>query len=157
MRMAGVFSRLALIFMLMIGSACAQLEAPGDISPDVAVIESDGAEHRFRVEIADEPEEITTGLMYRTELAEDAGMLFDFKRPQVVSMWMKNTLISLDMAFIDETGVITRIAENTTPRSLESIPSGGPVLAVLEVNGGTFARLGVETGDRVRHPIFNKR
>jgi len=81
-------------------------------------------------------------------------MLFDFERDQPVSMWMKNTLIPLDMAFIAKDGVIKRIAENTTPRSLESIPSGEPVVAVLEVNGGTFARLGVRSGDTVRHPMF---
>ena len=91
----------------------------------------------------------------RTELAENAGMLFDFEETQPVSMWMKNTLIPLDIAFIDKDGVIRRIAAETTPRSLESISSGAPVIAVLEVNGGVFERLGVEEGDRVRHPMFN--
>lgn len=138
-------------------SACAQ----GDLNPaaqnsseNVVIIVAASGEHRFNVELADEPEERRVGLMYRTELEEDAGMLFDFGEPQQISMWMKNTLIPLDMAFIDEQGVIRRIAANTTPRSLESIPSGAAVISVLEVNGGAFERLGVKEGDRVKHPIF---
>lgn len=139
--------------------ACAQGElnssARNNTSQDVVTIQAaSSGEHRFNIELADEPEERRVGLMYRTEMAEDAGMLFDFEKPQQISMWMKNTLIPLDMAFIDEQGVIRRIAADTTPRSLESIPSGAEVIAVLEVNGGTFERLGIEEGDRVRHPIF---
>lgn len=140
-------------------SACAQGElnssARNNASKDVVTIQAvSGGEHRFNIELADEPEERRVGLMYRTEMAADAGMLFDFEKPQQISMWMKNTLIPLDMAFIDEQGVIRRIAADTTPRSLESIPSGALVIAVLEVNGGTFERLGIAEGDKVRHPIF---
>lgn len=140
-------------------SACAQGELSSSAryaAENVVVIEAASGEHKFNVELADEPEEQRIGLMYRTELAADAGMLFDFGEPGHRSMWMKNTLISLDMAFIDEEGVIRRIAANTTPRSLESIRSGAEVIAVLEVNGGTFARLNIEEGDRVRHPIFQQ-
>lgn len=151
MSMPGVFSRLLLIFVFLTETACAQ-----GLSQDVAVIESDSGKHRFKVEIADDIEEVQIGLMFRTELAENAGMLFDFKAMQPISMWMKNTYIPLDMAFIDDEGVIVRIAENTTPRSLEEITSGEPVIAVLEVNGGIFDRLGIEPGDRVRHPIFER-
>ena len=154
-----VFSA-ALVAAALLAAACAQ----GDLSPggvlgaqNVVIIETDGGEHRFTVELADEPEERRVGLMHRTELAEDAGMLFDFgDKPQIQSMWMKNTLIPLDIAFIDEDGVIRRLAANTTPRSLESIASGAPVIAVLEVNGGAFARLDIEEGDRVRHPMFSR-
>lgn len=155
MSIPGALSKLLLIFIIVTGAACVQSESPGG-RQDVALIISDSGKHRLQVDVVNEPEEIRTGLMYRTELAADAGMLFDFKTVQPISMWMKNTYIPLDMAFIDEDGVIVRIAENTTPHSLEEISSGEPVLAVLEVNAGTFARLGIEAGDRVRHPVFNR-
>lgn len=157
MRIPGVFPKLFMIFALLTqGAACAQSESTIGDPENIVIIDSDTGKHRFHVEIADDFDEITMGLMYRTELPDDAGMLFVFKPAQSISMWMKNTLIPLDMAFIGEDGVIKRIAENTTPRSLEAIPSGEPVLAVLEVNGGAFARLGVKPGDRVRHPVFKK-
>ena len=150
----------ALLFLIALSFAtCAQNDRAGGErasgATDSVVIESGAERHRFYVEIADDDEERRIGLMYRTELAQDAGMLFDFGEPQQLSMWMKNTLIPLDMAFIDENGVIRRIAANTTPRSLESIRSGAMVIGVLEVNGGVFERLGVKEGDVVRHRIFN--
>lgn len=137
--------------------ACAQSDqsARGGARDDLVIIETDEGSLRFTVELADSDEERRVGLMFREQLAADAGMLFDFGDPQPVSMWMKNTLIPLDMAFIDEDGVIRRIAAETTPRSLASISSGAPVVAVLEVNGGAFAALGVEEGDVVRHPMFD--
>lgn len=114
-----------------------------------------GGEARFDVEIADTDEERRIGLMYRTSLPENGGMLFDFSRENSVqSMWMKNTLIPLDMAFIAKDGRIVRIEAMTTPRSLASISSGEPVAAVLEVNGGRLEALGVKAGDIVRHPLF---
>jgi uncharacterized membrane protein (UPF0127 family) len=108
----------------------------------------------FRVEVADDPNERALGLMYRSELAPDAGMIFDFEEPRDVSMWMKNTYIPLDMLFIRADGTIARIAENAEPHSLDAIPSGEPVLAVLEVAGGTAERLGIKAGDRVEYPLF---
>lgn len=138
--------------------SCAQSDAIDGNSrssnAETVTIYSDTDEHKFFIELADEDEERRLGLMYRTEMAEDAGMLFDFKSPQPISMWMKNTLIPLDMAFIDADGIIKRIAANTTPRSLTSIHSGARVIAVLEVNGGTFERLNIKEGDRVEHAIF---
>lgn len=114
-----------------------------------------GGEVHFDVEIANTDEERRIGLMYRTNLPENGGMLFDFTHEEAVqSMWMKNTLIPLDMAFIRKDGRIVRIAAMTTPRSLASISSGAPVVAVLEVGGGRFEALGVKEGDLVRHPIF---
>lgn len=110
--------------------------------------------HRFNVEIADEPAQRQQGLMYRRELAPDAGMLFDFGAPQQVSMWMKNTYIPLDMLFIATDGTIRNIAENTVPFSLDAISSRGAVRFVLEVPGGTAARLGLKAGDEVRHPLI---
>src|SRR5476649_1789310 len=113
--------------------------------------------HAFSVEIVDNDADRAKGLMYRKELPEGKGMLFDFKREQDVSFWMENTYIPLDMLFIRADGQILRIAENTEPLSTRLIPSGGPVRAVLEVIGGTARKFGIAPGDRVAHPIFKRR
>jgi uncharacterized protein len=113
--------------------------------------------HIFGVEMAVTPEEQARGLMFRRELPEMQGMLFDFHREQPTSFWMKNTYISLDMIFIRADGRILRIAENTVPLSEALVPSGGPVRAVLEVIAGTTKKLGIAPGDRVTHPIFGAR
>jgi uncharacterized protein len=113
--------------------------------------------HVFAVEIADNDAERAKGLMYRKELPEGRGMLFDFHHEQEVSFWMQNTYIPLDMIFIRGDGRILRIAENTEPLSTRLIPSGGPVRAVLEVIGGTARKLGIGQGDRVASPIFSTR
>lgn len=111
--------------------------------------------HVFSVEMATTEQEKETGLMYRKELADGKGMLFDFSPEQEVSMWMKNTYISLDMIFIKADGRILRIAENTEPLSTKIIPSNGPVKGVLEVIAGTAQKYGIKPGDRVGHPLFN--
>ena len=113
--------------------------------------------HVFSVEMATTEEEKTTGLMYRKELPDGKGMLFDFSPEQQVSMWMKNTYIPLDMIFIRADGRILRIAENTEPLSTKIIPSGGLAKGVLEVIGGTAKKYGIQPGDRVGHPLFNGR
>jgi uncharacterized membrane protein (UPF0127 family) len=110
----------------------------------------------FSVEVATTEEEKTTGLMYRKELADGKGMLFDFSPEQQVSMWMKNTYIPLDMIFIRADGRILRIAENTEPLSTKIIPSGGLAKGVLEVIAGTAQKYGIAPGDRVAHPLFNR-
>jgi len=112
--------------------------------------------HVFAVEIADTEAQRERGLMFRKKLPEGQGMLFDFHQEQPVSFWMKNTYIPLDMIFIRGDGRILRIEENATPQSEWLIPSGGPVLAVLEVIGGTARKLGIAPGDRVAHPIFRR-
>jgi uncharacterized protein len=109
----------------------------------------------FSVEVMRTDEERAKGLMFRKELPEGRGMLFDFTPEQNVSMWMKNTLIPLDMIFIQSDGRILRIAENTEVQSEKIIPSGGPVRGVLEVIAGTAKKLGIKPGDRVGHPLFN--
>ena len=109
----------------------------------------------FSVEMATTEEEKTTGLMYRKELADGKGMLFDFSPEQEVSMWMKNTYISLDMIFIRSDGRILRIAENTEPLSTRIIPSNGLAKGVLEVIAGTAEKYGIKPGDRVGHPLLN--
>ncbi len=109
----------------------------------------------FSVEMATTEQEKETGLMYRKELPDGRGMLFDFSPAQEVSMWMKNTYISLDMIFIRADGRILRIAENTEPKSTKIISSGGLAKGVLEVIAGTAKKYGIEPGDRVAHPLFN--
>jgi uncharacterized membrane protein (UPF0127 family) len=94
--------------------------------------------------------------MYRKELAQGHGMLFDFQRDQEVGFWMQNTYIPLDMIFIRSDGRIWRIAENTEPLSTRIVPSNGPVQAVFEVIAGTVKKLGIAPGDRVAHPIFRR-
>jgi uncharacterized membrane protein (UPF0127 family) len=111
----------------------------------------------FSVEMATTEEEKQTGLMHRKELPDGKGMLFDFSPEQQISMWMKNTYISLDMIFIRADGRILRIAENTEPLSTKIISSGGPARGVLEVIAGTAKKYGIQPGDRVAHPLFNKR
>src|SRR5665213_1056768 len=109
----------------------------------------------FSVELATTEEEKTTGLMYRKQLADGTGMLFDFSPEQQVSMWMKNTYISLDMIFIRADGRVLRIAENTEPLSTRIIPSGGLAKGVLEVVAGTAKKYGIAPGDRIGHPLFS--
>ena len=118
-------------------------------------IESAGGErHRFEVEIALTGPQHAQGLMYRRSLAVDAGMLFLYRGAGTLSIWMKNTPIPLDMIFIAPDGRIVDIAERTVPYSLETISSRFAASAVLEVIGGTVARLGIQPGDRVRHRAF---
>ena len=105
--------------------------------------------HRFTVEIARTQEEQATGLMNRSQLAPDRGMIFPFDPPRDASFWMKNTLIPLDMIFVRTDGSIANIAANTVPLSLEPVPSEGPVGAVLELAGGRAAELGIKPGDKV--------
>lgn len=111
--------------------------------------------HNFSVEVARTREEQDKGLMFRRELPDGQGMLFDFTTEQTVAFWMENTYISLDIIFINGDGRIRRIAENAEPLSKTTIPSDGPVRAVLEVIGGTARKLGIKEGDRVVHPIFS--
>jgi hypothetical protein len=110
--------------------------------------------HAFTVELADNDAAREKGLMFRKELPEGRGMLFDFHADAPVSFWMENTYIPLDMIFIRGDGSILRIAENTTPLSTKIIPSGGPVRAVLEVIGGTARKMGIAPGDKVASQIF---
>lgn len=106
-------------------------------------------DHRFEVEVVDTPESRSQGLMYRTELADDAGMLFVFEQPAEVGFWMRNTFIPLDMIFIDRHGRIVRIHPQARPHDDTLIGSGQPVTHVLEINGGRAAELGIEAGQRM--------
>lgn len=115
----------------------------------LTVTTAKGKTHRFIVEIARTPEEQVRGLMNRQSLARDRGMIFPYDPPQAVGFWMRDTLIPLDMIFIAPGGKILRIEENTVPLSLDPVVSGGPVEAVLELNGGQSAELGIAAGDKV--------
>lgn len=124
--------------------------APVRFETEPLTIESvDGSEHKFTVELALDDAQRQQGLMSRTTMAPDAGMLFDFIEPRDVSMWMHNTLLPLDMLFIDADGMITHIHENAEPQSDAIISSRGPVKYVLELNGGRSRALGIRAGDRV--------
>ncbi|MGO4872349.1 MAG: DUF192 domain-containing protein [Roseiarcus sp.] len=110
--------------------------------------------HAFQVEIAGDEAAREKGLMYRRYMPADRGMLFEFDRDAPVSFWMKNTYIPLDMIFIARDGTVTRIAAGAEPLSETIIPSAGPCVAVLELNGGIAAEIGLRVGDKVRHPFF---
>jgi uncharacterized membrane protein (UPF0127 family) len=116
-----------------------------------------GGPQKFKIELALSDAQMEQGLMFRRSLAPDAGMLFDFKRPVPVTMWMKNTLIPLDMVFLDAGGRVVDIHERAVPQSLDQISAKGPARYVVELNGGTAARLGIRPGDRVTSSYFEGR
>lgn len=130
------------------GQAASALETLSIVSGD--------KRHAFQVEVMRTGEQRARGLMHRRYMPADRGMLFDFARVEPVAMWMENTFIPLDMLFIRADGTIARIAENTEPLSQRTIPSGEPVLSVLEINGGVSKTLGIKPGDRVEHALFKR-
>jgi uncharacterized protein len=133
------------------GSAAAPLQSFATAS--LTIVGASGS-HRFTVELAETPAQMEQGLMFRQSLAPDAGMLFDFRQPTMATMWMHNTLIPLDMLFVDAKGTIVNIEQRAVPESDAIISAAAPVRAVIELNGGTAARLGIAPGDRVLYPIF---
>ena len=143
---------LCLVFLGLVAGA------PESRAADKSTLEiaSKTGVHSFSVEVVDNDADRAKGLMFRKSLPEGTGMLFDFKVEQDVAFWMQNTYIPLDMIFIRADGRILRIAENTEPMSTKQVPSGGKVLAVLEVIAGTTRKLGIVAGDRVAHRIFSK-
>jgi uncharacterized membrane protein (UPF0127 family) len=141
----------ALMVCVALGAA-APARAAGQST--LEIVSKTGA-HSFAVELATNDDERSRGLMFRKELPEGRGMLFDFEREAPVAFWMHNTYIPLDMIFIRGDGSILRIAENTEPLSDRLVPSGGPVRAVLEVIGGTARKLGIAPGDHVTGSIFD--
>ncbi len=144
-------------FALAPAAACQAATAPpaqsqrsaAGLEQAALTIRSGSKVHRFTVEVARSLEEQSYGMMNRNSLAPDHGMIFPYAPPQPVAFWMKDTLIPLDIIFIAPGGTILNIAENTVPLSLENVPSGGPVEAVLELAGGRSAELGLKPGDRV--------
>jgi uncharacterized membrane protein (UPF0127 family) len=158
MRTAGRFLITSMAWLLL---AFASLPAHAQAAPatglePLAIVGGGGQRHLFQVEVMRTPETRARGLMHRKYLPGDRGMLFDFGQVEPVSMWMQNTYIPLDMLFIRADGTIARIAEQTEPLSVRTIPSGEPVLSVLEINGGVAAKLGIRPGDKVEHPLFKR-
>ncbi len=123
--------------------------APSGLDLIPVTITQGSTAHRFQVEVARTTEEQARGLMNRTELPVDGGMLFPFGQPKFAAFWMRNTLIPLDMIFIRADGTIDRVAENTIPQTDDPVASGGLVSAVLELPGGTASRLGIDETGRV--------
>ena len=125
-------------------------------STGTLVLKTETGDHSFNIEVATTDQERALGLMFRRSLPENAGMLFLYDRPQPAAMWMKNTLIPLDMVFISAEGRVHRIEANAEPFSLTVIPSEGPIVAVLELNGGEAAKIGLKPGDKVIYPGLAK-
>lgn len=141
----------ALGLLALLGAADGTARADG--LEKLEVVTGTGA-HAFRVEVASDDASRERGLMNRRFLPADHGMLFEFQETAPVSFWMKNTYIPLDMIFISRAGVVTNVVANAEPLSERIIPSGPPCAAVLELNGGVAASIGVKVGDAVRHPFF---
>ncbi len=161
------FSRsLAFLFCLALPVVCANAltgavlaqsaaQAPAATTEPLEIVTATGA-HAFAIEVMRTDEERARGLMFRRFMPADRGMLFDFKTEQPVLMWMKNTYIPLDMIFIARNGTVTHVAANAEPMSERTISSGPPAYAVLEVNAGLAAKIGLKPGDKVRHPMFGR-
>lgn len=145
---------LALMLLIAVPGGAAELPLQQFATAQLTIV-STGGRHLFTVELANTPAQMEQGLMFRRSLARDAGMLFDFKEPTMATMWMHNTLIPLDMLFVDQHGRIVNIAQRAVPQSDETIAAAAPVRAVIELNGGTTERLGIKPGDRVLFPIFD--
>ena len=147
--------RLAPIFLLCLSvSVLGAIPAGAQRNPVVfskspILIESGGKSHKFTVELALSQQQQMQGLMFRRQMAPDAGMLFVYRREEPNAMWMRNTFLPLDMLFIGRDGVVKKIVERAVPLSETTIRSGGPVVAVLELNAGTVSRLGLKPGDKV--------
>ena len=126
--------------------------AIANCAPERVDIRGDWGSARFSVEVADDPAERSQGLMNRPSMATGAGMLFVYEQPQRAVFWMKNTLIPLDMLFIDANASIARIHKNAVPMSEAIIESGQAVVGVLELNGGSADYFGIKNGDKIIFP-----
>ena len=149
--------RAAVLWALALGSLApgpALAEAP--CAADRLDLRWAGGGESFTVEVADDAAERSRGLMFRESLDPAAGMLFVYESPRRASFWMKNTLIPLDIIYIQADGTVLSIARNTTPLSEAPIPSGGPVVGVLELAGGRAAEIGLLPGDKIEHRIFKR-
>ena len=150
--------RFMTFFLVLIAFSAAPLTstayAAAKMRVETVVIITASGEYTFEAEIADTPLHKSRGLMRRPLMDADRGMLFDNGAEREMFMWMKNTILALDMIFITKDGTVARIAKNTVPFSETIIPSGQPVKGVLEVNAGTAERIGLKVGDKVKHAMF---
>jgi uncharacterized membrane protein (UPF0127 family) len=153
-------SRLILAFAFCVFAVLpvAAKEKPIDFPTGSLTIEQkDGDKLVFNIELATTNEQQMRGLMFRETMAANAGMLFLYPQERIITMWMKNTILPLDMIFADRQGVVVSVHANAVPYSEDVISSRAPALAVLEVNAGTAAKLGIREGDRLVHPGFKSR
>ncbi|MGH7123349.1 MAG: DUF192 domain-containing protein [Stellaceae bacterium] len=146
--------RMVLVGASLLAFSSAAQAALATFSKSKLVIATAKGQFPFDIELALTPEQMAQGLMYRRTLAADAGMLFDYGDPQPIAMWMKNTFIPLDMIFIAKDGKVVDFRERAVPMSLDTIESKVPAKAVMEVNAGTVARLGLQIGDTVHYAAF---
>lgn len=131
-------------------------QAQADCADTRVDLRGDWGSARFTVELADDPNERAVGLMNRPSMPASAGMLFLYETPQTVGFWMENTLIPLDMIFMSPDGVVQRIHENAVPLDRTVIPGGDGIQAVLEINGGMSALLGITVGSQLRNPQMDQ-
>ena len=134
---------------LLVASSSARAQAAIEFGRASLIIETSKGAHSFNVEVAESDTQRARGLMFRTEMAPDAGMIFLYRRDRILKMWMANTYLPLDMLFIAADGQVVHIAENTIPLSRATISSRRRARAVLELNAGTASRLDISVGDRV--------
>ena len=142
------------LFSTLLVSVGFSADAEATCSESHVAVKGGFGEARFTIELADEPNERAQGLMHRETMARSAGMLFVFEQPQTVAFWMKNTLIPLDMIFVDRTGRIKHIHENAIPHDETPIPGGDGIYSVLEINAGLSKTYGFQVGDALQHPAF---
>lgn len=151
-KVTGAWHKLIAGTAVLIGLLTGVAAAAQVCAPDTVFLKGDWGSAQFNVELADDPAEQAQGLMHRETLALSAGMYFVNAAPRLTSFWMRNTLIPLDMLFIDAQGVVQHIHSNAIPLDETPIFGGPDILTVLEINGGLAARLGITTGSLVRHP-----
>lgn len=142
------------LIVILATAALSGGQAIAECVDTIATVRGDFGQANFTIELADEPEERAQGLMFVESMPTLSGMLFVYEQPQRATFWMRNTLIPLDMLFADATGVITRIHPDAIPGDETTIDGGDGVSAVLEINGGLAARLGIAEGDTIQHPTF---
>lgn len=144
-----------LIFGLICSAAIAQAQPAGAACrTDTVTLRGDWGQARFSVELADTPQTRSQGLMHRESMPKSAGMLFIYDAPQRATFWMRNTLISLDMIFTDDTGVVQHVHHRAIPGDETTIDGGDGILTVLEINGGLARAMGITPGSEMRHPAF---
>jgi uncharacterized protein len=163
MKRARVFTAIAAALLSLFSAAPCVAGASNDAQQldrafsrsTLQIATSDAKLHKIDVWIADNDARRTRGLMFVEDLADDAGMLFIYPQSQEISMWMKNTHLSLDMLFVSANGRVHRVVANTKPMSTDTISSDGDVLAVIELKAGTAARMKIRPGAQVIHPAFS--
>lgn len=142
-----------LILVTLISPASVLADTGCDLSE--VHLRGDWGTARFTIELADEPDEQAQGLMHRESMPRSSGMLFAYPTPRPTRFWMRNTLIALDMIFIDQSGVVQKVHPNARPLDETPIFGGNEIQYVLEVNAGLSERLGIGPGTQLRHPVID--